>query len=102
MKRVLYVVAILFVSIFLVGCGKKEEKITLVGSWDYSGLYTYVFNADGTGSYAGSNFTYTTDGDKLSITYEGNTVPFETTYKIDGNKLIIKDSFDNDVTYTRK
>ena len=46
--------------------------------------------------------TYEVDGDKLSILYKGNTAPFETTYKIDGNTLTIKDSFGSDVKYTRK
>lgn len=102
MKKILYVIGIIASICLLVGCGKKEEKITIVGTWSYDSLYTYVFNADGTGDYSGMNFTYTVDGDKLSILYEGNTDSFETTYRIEDNKLIIKDSFDEDVVYTRK
>ena len=41
-------------------------------------------------------------GDKLSILYDGNTAPFETTYKVEGNKLTIKDSLDEDVVYNKK
>ena len=46
--------------------------------------------------------TYKTDGDKLSILYDGNTVSFDTTYSIDGNKLNVKDSLGNDTIYTKK
>ena len=46
--------------------------------------------------------TYEVDGENLSITYKGNTVPFKTTFKIDSKKLIIKDSFGSDVEYIRK
>ena len=48
------------------------------------------------------NCTYEVDGDKLSILYTGNTAPFETTYKIEGDTLTIKDSLDSDVVYKRK
>lgn len=47
-------------------------------------------------------FTYTIEDDKLSILYEGNTAPFETTYKVSDNTLTIKDSFDADVVYNKK
>ena len=46
--------------------------------------------------------TYKLDGDKIAITYDGNTEPFETTYEIKGNKLIIKDSFGSDTVYEKK
>ena len=60
-----------------------------VGKWAH-GSYVYTFNADGTCSYdaAGTlmKCTYKTDGDKLSIQYEGKNMA----------------SFDNDTIYTRK
>ena len=97
----------LFLTFVLVGmllitaaCGKKEG---LVGQWVYeTGGYTYTFNEDGTGDYNGSKFTYTTEGDKLSILYEGNTAPMETTYTIVGDKLNVRDSLGNDTFYIRK
>ena len=46
--------------------------------------------------------TYEIDGDKISILYDGNTAPFETTFSIDGNKLNVKDSMGKDTIYTRK
>ena len=103
--RVLLVALVLSVSVLgLTGCGKKEEKITIVGKWqskEYSS-YVYTFNKDGTGEYSGMKFTYTTEGDKISIQYEGSTVPFESTYEINGKELNIKDSFGNDTIYIRK
>ena len=86
------------------GCG-KEKKNTIVGKWAH-GSYVYTFNSDKTCSYdaAGTlmKCTYETDGDKLSILYDGNTASFDTTYSIDGNKLNVKDSFGSDTIYTRK
>lgn len=82
---------------------------TIVGTWasaDYSGAYVYTFNEDGSGNYDASGtqmpFTYTAEDGKLSILYDGNTAPFETTYTISGKTLTMKDSFDNDVVYNRK
>ena len=46
--------------------------------------------------------TYEVDGDKLSILYNGNSAPFETTYTIEGKKLNIKDSFGSDTIYERQ
>lgn len=101
MKKLLLVTLSLVSVLSLVGCGKKEDKKTLVGKWAY-GSFVYEFKEDKTCSYATRTCTYTVDGDKLSILYDGDTVPFETTFTIENNKLTIKDSFDNDVVYTRK
>ena len=89
----------------VVGCKKKDG---LVGEWAYesngtvSSTFVYVFNEDKTCSYAGKKCTYTVDGDKLSILNDGDTVPFETTFKIEDDKLTIKDSLGSDVVYARK
>ena len=107
------VMLIVFITLILTGCGnnnKKDDNKTIVGTWEYAGspstAYTYTFNSDKTGSYAvyGTeiNFTYEDDGQKVSIKYEKNTVPSDYQYKLDGDKLIIKDSFGNDVEYKRK
>lgn len=102
------VIAILVAALFvLTGCGEKnEEPLTLVGSWQHSSGYTYTFNADKTGTYSIDGrfmeFTYEDKGDKVSILYYGNTKASEYEYKIDGNKLIIKDTFGSDVEYKRK
>ena len=78
----------------------------LVGSWEHSSGYTYVFAADGTGSYGRGDskmdFTFTVEGDQLSILYTGSTSPFVTTYRIEGTTLIILDSFNSEVKYEKK
>ena len=103
MKK-LMIAFILMGFLILTGCGSKSSN-TIVGKWAL-GSYVYTFNEDNTCSYdvAGTlmKCTYKVDGDKLSITYDGNTASFDTTYSINGNKLNIKDSFGNDTIYTRK
>lgn len=108
MKKIflsLIMAIVLLGSVFITtGCGKKDGN-TIVGSWDHSG-FVYTFNKDKTGSYDAlgnkMNFTYEDDGKKVSILYTGNTDASSYEYKIEGKKLIIKDSFGNDVEYTRK
>lgn len=100
LKTLVLAVALVAVTFVATACGKKEG---IVGSWTYeTGGYTYTFNADGTGDYNGAKFTYTTEGDKISILYDGNSVAFETVYEINGNKLNVKDSLGNDTIYIRK
>ena len=76
----------------------------IVGNWVYgsNSSYEYEFKEDGTGSYYGRTFTYTIDGEKISILYDGDSAPFESTFSIDGNKLDIKDSRGNSTIYTKK
>ena len=81
---------------------------TLVGSWRHEMGYTYVFRSDKTGEYLvdGNDepfwaFTYETDGDKLTM-YEDGSLLMETKYTIDGDTLIIEDSFGEKVNYTYK
>ncbi len=94
-------------AFILTGCGEKQEesKGGVTGQWAYTS-YVYTFNADKTGTYDVSGkemkFTYEDDGEKLSILYEGNTSPTVLKYRIDGDKLIITDSFGSDVEYTKK
>ena len=112
MKKIVSIVliaALLSVAVFaLTGCEKKEKAPTLVGSWknDEMGYdFIYTFNEDGTGKYdaAGTimDFTYTTDGDNISILYDGDTVSFDTTYHLDGDTLNVVDSIGNDTLYQR-
>ena len=105
----LLVVAVLFVgALFITGCEKKKEeaKDPIIGSWkhEYSD-YTYTFNEDGTVKYVGygsvNEGTYKVDGNKISILYQGNTVPMETTFTIEGDTFTIKDSLDKDVIYKK-
>lgn len=102
MKKTILISTLVLGTLACAGCGAKK---TIEGSWAHQD-FTYTFNKDKTCSYnaAGTKMTctYTVDGDKLSILYDGNTVPFETTFKIDGKTLSIKDSFGSDIEYTRK
>ena len=92
----------------LAGCGKKEkeEPVTLVGTWEYKELdAAYIFNEDGTGAYrfygAEMPFTYTDDGESVSILYTGNTSPNVFAYSISGKTLSIEDSYGEMVKYTK-
>ena len=102
------VIAILVAALFvLAGCGeKKDETKGIIGSWQHKLGYTYTFNEDKTGTYSidgrFSEFTYEDKGDRVSILYYGNTNASEYKYRIEGNKLIIKDSLGSDVEYTKK
>ena len=116
MKKVLGIVltfmmlAVTLVTFSACGDKKKDEasKNPIIGSWKYDGggNYVYTFNEDGTGNYDfGGNkmeFTYELkDGSKISIIYKGNTSPFETEYKIDGDTLNVIDSLGNDTIYKK-
>ena len=103
MKKSLLACLLVLACVVVVGCGKKDP---IVGKWAYGSgeSFMYTFNSDGTCHYTANNkdCTYKVDGEKLSITYEGSTAPFETTFKIEDNKLIIKDSFGSDVVYEKR
>ena len=103
----LLVIVAFSAMLLLTACGDSsntpaETSNSIVGSWTYpNSTMTYVFNEDGTGSYYGRDFTYTTSGDQLSILYNGDTVSFDTTYTIENNKLNVRDSFGSDTIYNR-
>ena len=81
----------------------------IIGEWesqDFDGTFVYTFKDDGSGNYDAQGlqmpFTFTTNGDKISILYNGDTNSFDTVYKIDDDVLMLKDSLDQDVLYNRK
>ena len=89
--------------------GEAESANPLVGDWasqDYSGAFIFTFNEDGTGNYdaAGTQmpFTYTAEDGQLSILYDGDTLPFESEYTVEGTVLTMKDSFGDDVIYNKQ
>ena len=102
------VILLLAVALFvLTGCGDNGEK-GLIGSWAYkpgSSDIVYKFNKDNTGSYKyytnERTFKYEDNGTSVKITYDGDTTGSTYEYKIEGKKLIIKDSFGKDVTYEK-
>ena len=107
MKKIVLIIGIILVvvvaTIVFVKVGNKKEG--LVGKWEYSS-FVYTFNKDKTGTYDSlgteMEFTYEDDGSTVSILYNGNTSPLELKYTIEGDKLIITDSFGTDVEYTKK
>lgn len=90
--------------LMLASCGGEKGEPTIVGEWKLD-FYVYTFNEDGTGQYdvAGNvmKFTYETDGDKLSLLFDGNTDPWETTYTIEGDELNVRDIAGKDTIYKR-
>lgn len=98
----LLTLVVIVISVFcLTACGESS----LVGSWK-KGSFVYTFNNDKTGDYSFGNtkmkFKYEDDGKKVKITYTGNPTGSTYEYKINGKKLIIKDSFGKNVEYTKK
>ena len=90
--------------LLLTGCGESKDK-GIIGKWEYSS-YVYTFNEDKTGTYDAlgtlMNFTYEDNGSKISILYTGNTSPLELDYRIEDNKLIITDSFGEEIEYIKR
>ena len=80
---------------------------SIVGKWEYDDpdlgdSFIYTFNADGTGNYtAAGNFTYTIDGNNISITYDTSGATFDTVFEINGDRLNMIDSIGNDTFYKR-
>ena len=113
-KSIAILLILALVCLIFAACSNtKEEPVeiadAIVGDWaseDFDGIFVYTFNEDGTGNYdaAGTDlpFTYTVDGDKLSILFDGDDISFDTTCTISGDALTIKDSLDEDVVYKRK
>ena len=102
-KKFIFGLVLIIGILTLAGCNKQSKSI--VGSWKHDN-YTYTFKEDNTGNYdiggKKMKFTYQDDGKKVSILYTGNTTGSTYEYRIEGNKLIIKDSFGNDVEYIKK
>ena len=105
MKKVISVMLVIIsLCILLVSCGGKKNGLT--GTWtprdyDFGEDYVLIFNEDGTGTYFGEAITYKTEGDKLSIWFEG-TDSLDTTFHLDGDEMWFKDSNGEDVFWVRK
>lgn len=94
------------------GDAPAEEKPaaggSLLGSWEAAETAgaIYRFDEGGKGAYIYSGtempFTYTDDGSKVSILFEGNSFPNDFNYTIQGNTLQIEDSFGDKVDYIKK
>lgn len=96
MKKVLaLVIALILVVAVFAGCSKGgSDAIVGKWAWEYEGLgevMSFTFNADGTGSMdafgESESFTYTVDGNNVSMTVDGDTetCPFS----INGNTMTL-------------
>ena len=113
-KLLAIVLMLVIACVLLAACGaadggETESANPLVGDWasqDYSGAFIFTFNEDGTGNYdaAGTQmpFTYTAEDGQLSILYDGDTLPFESEYTVEGTVLTMKDSLGEDVIYNKQ
>lgn len=105
MKKYFSVVLILFILFLFTGCDNKKNTPPIVGRWIHES-YVYVFNEDMTCSYdisTGSkrDCTYKLNGDKVTILFKNDKKPFETSYKIEKDKLFIKDSYGMFIEYKK-
>lgn len=110
-KTFLSLLSLMLMATAFVSCGNNDGKTgdgeadavpSLVGQWAY-GSFVYDFQNDSVGSYCGTmNFKYKNSADSLYITYEGQTEPMALAYRLDGDKLIVTDSFGSDVEYVKK
>jgi len=111
-KSVLIVAAVLtfvLAASMLIACGKAKPSI--VGEWEYEnadgvrGGYAYKFNEDGTGTYSfvgeSKDFTYENDDKTITINMEGYDTQ-KIDYTLDGDKLILHPSADQEVIYYKK
>ena len=100
-RSIIAIVLVLSLIFALSACSSKKEK--LVGTWEADG-YSFTFNSDGTckmgfGGYSVDG-TYKVDGDKLSLTFNGETESM-TIDSVDGSKLVLVDGNET-VTFTKK
>ena len=120
MKTLHYFATILLALALLATSCNKDDDVDdpLVGTWEFteslewfSMTVTMTFNADKTGiskmvtvidgetESVTTNFTYSTEGSKLTLTANGETAVL--TYSISGNKLTLTEDGEN-IVYTRK
>ena len=129
MKKIItmFAAVLALLMVFAVAaCGQqqetaKPEENTLIGTWEYSddenGIgAVYVLEEDGTGTYTMTvgeeevtyELKYETKENHLLVTYVNNDTfteedVFDNEFSFkDSNTLIIKDSFDDEMTFVRK
>ena len=119
MKKIISIALILCLSlVLLAGCGSNEDKI--VGTWKGSvntGILNtsvnveYTFNEDGTGSMPilktsvgiDVNFTYTIEGDLLTIVTDASILSQTKVYamEFEGDTLTLTDEDNDKIVLTR-
>ena len=106
--------AVTLILIFAASCyssvGKsKNGKSSLIGSWasvEVPGTL-FIFNGDGTGCLDANgtimNFSYTDNGSKVEITYEGTSTAQVNEYNVKENILLLSNpDYDSALTYRKK
>ena len=119
-KLILAALLVFAMVLAIAGCGKKKEN-SIVGTWEYTDEENdigavYDLKEDGTGTYtmtvAGEDVVYElkyeVKDNHLLIRYVNNDTfseddEFDNEFSFkDSNTLIIKDSFDQQLTFVRK
>ena len=97
------VAGIIIAVVLIINAGKSK----LLGRWQYEyGSWSYNFTSNSDGEYSvgeySQKFTYKDNGDSVTIRYEGSDVDMTLNYRIEGDKLIVTDSFGSDTVYNRQ
>ena len=101
-RRIVAIVLVLSLLFVLTACSYNKYKI--IGTWNMEDGGTFTFNKNGTctmGRRAGRyvDCIYSIDGDKLTITYKGETET-STIKTLTSSKLVLSDGKET-VTLTR-
>ena len=83
-----------------------QPDSALLGTWENTEQkMTFTFNEDGNGVYTASStefkFTFVDNGSSLELNF-ASMGPQSSTYTLDGDKLIITDSANNTIAFTKK
>lgn len=101
-RRIVAIVLVLSLLFVLTACSYNKYKI--IGTWNMEGDSTFTFNKDGTCRIVRADHnidcTYSIDGDKLTMTYKGNTETL-TIKTLTRSKLELSNNGKETVTLTR-
>ena len=121
MKKIKYLLIMVVAMMVSVSCNTDDgdDVNALVGTWgftefddgdeisltatfkaNFTGTIVVVVTFDGGSESENSSFTWTTEGNKLTMTIDGDTEI--STYSISGNKLTITDDDGEMVVLTRQ
>jgi hypothetical protein len=90
MKKFAFLLLTVIPAIAFAQIGAKTQQNKIFGVWQNSSngqQITLILNADGRGEFDGSDISFTTQGNKLSITSGGSTTSY--TYTLAGNSLTV-------------
>ena len=119
MKKFKYLLIMVLAVTVFVSCSTDDDVNALVGTWGYTEMdedleikVTATFNANLSGEIdvvvafnsgsetENSSFTWSTDGNKLTMVIDGDTET--STYSISGDKLTITDDDGETIVLTRQ